>query len=314
MERGALGDFLHALKAGKIEKGSVLIVENFDRFSRLKPLTAYNKLGEIIKAGVDVVTLEDGKFHTAQTFDDFATLISSLAIMQRANEECTRKSILTGSAWAHKRKLAIEGKAVMTAHCPSWLRLKADKSGFEPIPERLALVKRIIRLVKEGKGKREIARMLDAEKVPTWSYAKCWRDNYILELVKSRALLGELRLQQRKTKTGEVVKNQYPAVIDEKTWLSIQPEKKKVFNAGPQSNVNNLFSGLLYDGYNPDYHMKFFMMNKAKGYVYLSSDYATVDPLYLERRQAINRGEQPGPRPLSGETIRYNEFEAPFLR
>src|ERR1035441_8281842 len=64
IERGRLGDFIAAVKAGKIEKGAVLIVENLDRFSRLKPLEAYAKLGEIIKAGVSVVTLEDGKFHT----------------------------------------------------------------------------------------------------------------------------------------------------------------------------------------------------------------------------------------------------------
>jgi len=32
MESGALGAFLLALKAGKLEKNSVLVVENFDRF------------------------------------------------------------------------------------------------------------------------------------------------------------------------------------------------------------------------------------------------------------------------------------------
>jgi len=313
IERGRLGDFIAAVKAGKIEKGAVLIVENLDRFSRLKPLEAYAKLGEIIKAGVSVVTLEDGKFHTAENYNEFTTLITSLIIMQRANEESTRKSVLTGSAWAQKRKLAIEGKAVMTAHCPSWLRLKADKTGFEPIPERVALVKRIIRLVQEGKGKREIARMLDAEKVPTWSWAKGWRDNYILELIKARALLGELHPIRRKQPDGEPIKNYYPAVIDEATWLAIQPKKRKVFNAGPQTDANNLFSGLLYDGYNPEYRMKFFLTDKAKNYIYLTSDYATVDPLYLKRRDAIAKGKKPGPRPRSGTSIRYQEFERHLL-
>src|SRR5690348_15507597 len=62
IEKGALGDFIAAVKAGKIPKGSVLVVENLDRFSRLKPRKAYAKLAEIIENGVDVVTLEDGKF------------------------------------------------------------------------------------------------------------------------------------------------------------------------------------------------------------------------------------------------------------
>jgi DNA invertase Pin-like site-specific DNA recombinase len=314
METGALGVFLLALKAGKLEKNSVLVVENFDRFSRLKPRKAYEKLAEIIEAGVDVVTLEDGKFHTKATLDDFATLITSLAIMQRANEESSRKSSLIGASWAQKRKLAREGKAVLSGHCPSWLRQTADGKGFEPIPERVKLVHRIVRLVKAGKGKREIARMLDAEKVPTWSRAKCWRDNYILELVKSRCLLGELHLQKRKNPNGEPVKNYYPAVVDEATWLSIQPEKRKVFNAGPQTDVNNLFSGLLFDGYHPDYHMKFFIHNKAKNYIYLQSDYATVDPLYRERSQAKAKGGKPGARPLSGTSVKYREFEQHFMR
>ena len=314
IERGRLGDLIVALKAGKIEtKNTVLILENLDRFSRLPPRVAYNKLAEIIELGLDVITLEDGKIHTQKTIDDFATIICSFAVMQRAHEESTRKSDFTRQNWAQKRKLAIAGKEVLTKNCPSWLKLKADKTGFEPIPERVKLVKRIIKLVQEGKGKREIARMLDAEKVPTWSWAKCWRDNYILELVKSRALLGELQLQQRKEQPGEVIKNYYPAVIDEATWVAIQPKAIKTFNAGPQSDANNLFTGLLFDGYHPDFPMKFFLTNKEKNYVYLSSDYATVDPLYLERQKAIDRGEKPGPRPLSGSSIHYNDFEKHFL-
>ena len=330
IEKGALGVFIAALKAGKIPKGSVLIVENWDRFSRLEPLEAYTKLGEIIKLGVDVVTLEDGKFHTANNYNEFTSFIVALVTMQRAHEESSRKSEIISAACEQKRKLAIAGKGILNGNCPPWMKVNADKTGYEFRPERVAIVKRIIRLIKDGKGKREIARMLEAEKVPTWAadkdYSKVrkklkrknwgsrWRDNYILEMVKSRALVGEIKPQRRKRNASVIIKNYYPAVIDEATWQSIQPKKIKTFNAGPQSDANNLFSGLLYDGYHPDFRMKFFMMDKAKGYIYLSSDYATVDPLYLERQKAIARGEKPGPRPLSGETIRYNEFEAHFLR
>jgi DNA invertase Pin-like site-specific DNA recombinase len=325
-DKGALGDFIAAVKAGKIPKGSVLIVENWDRFSRLKPMEAYNKVGEIVKAGVDVVTLEDGKFHTAENYHDFANVLLSLVVMQRANEESTTKSGRICEAYEKKRELAKAGKAILSGNRPPWLKVNADKTGFEVRPERVAIVQRIIKLMKAGKGKREIARMLDAEGVATWgadkkwkkektkNWAKIWRENYILEMVKSRALVGELKLMRRKRDTGEVIKNYYPSVIDEATWQSIQPKKNNAFNAGPQTDANNLFSGLLYDGYHPDFRMKFFMMNKEKGYIYLSSDYATIDPLYLERQQAMERGEKPVARPLSGESIRYNEFEAHFLR
>jgi DNA invertase Pin-like site-specific DNA recombinase len=322
IEKGALGDFIAALAAGKIPKGSVLIVENWDRFSRLKPMDAYTKLGDIIKAGVDVVTLEDGKFHTAENYNEFTTLITSLVIMERANEESTRKSRLVRAACEQKRKLVLAGKGIINGNCPPWLKVNAEKTGFEVRPERVAIVHRIIRQIKEGKGKREIARILDAEKVPTWGsdkkyknkeWARVWRENYILEMVKSRALVGELKLQRRKRDEGEVVPNYYPAVIDEATWQSIQPKKIKTYNAGPQSSANNLFSGLLYDGYNPGYRMRFLMVNKENGYAYLKSDYATVDPLYLARKRAIAKGGPPGARPLSGKSIRYTDFEKHFL-
>lgn len=322
IEKGALGDFIAALKAGKIPKGSVLIVENWDRFSRLKPMDAYTRLGGIINAGVDVVTLEDGKFHTAENYNEFTTLITSLVIMERANEESARKSRLVSAACEQKRKLAIAGKGIINGNCPPWLKVNAAKTGFEVRPERVVTVHRIIQMMKQGKGKREIARVLDMEKVPTWGsdknykdkkWAQRWRDNYILEMVKSRALVGELKLQRRKRDEGAIVKNYYPAVIDEATWQSIQPKKIKTFNAGPQGNVNNLFSGLIYDGNHPDYRMKFLMVNRANGYAYLTSDYATVDPLYLERKRAIERGEPAGPRPSSGESMKYDDFEKHFI-
>jgi len=330
IEKGAMGDFIAAVEAGKIPKGSVLIVENWDRFSRLQPMEARTTLGKIIKAGVDVVTLEDGKFHTAENYNEFTNLITSLVQMQRAHDESTTKSKRIREAYAAKRKLAKEGKAILSGNRPPWLKVNADETGFEFRPERVAIVMRVIQLIKEGRGKREIARMLEAEKVPTWAadkdYSKVrkerkrqdwgsrWRDNYLLELVKSRALVGELRTMQRHESGGEVISGYYPALIDEATWQSIQPKKIKSFNAGRQSDAANLFTGMLYDGYNPDYHMKFFMQNKAKGYVYLISDYATVDPLYLERQQAVAKGEEPGPRPQSGESIRYLEFEKHFLQ
>ena len=171
-EKGALGVFIAALKVGKIPKGSVLIVENGDRFSRLEPLEAYTKLGEIVKAGVDVVTLEDGKFHTANNYNEFTSFIVALVTMQRAHEESSRKSEMISAACEQKRKDAIAGKGILNGNCPPWLKVNADKTGYELRPERVAIVKRIIRLIKDGKGKREIARMLEAEKVPTWARIK----------------------------------------------------------------------------------------------------------------------------------------------
>ncbi len=91
---------------------------------------------------MDVVTLEDGKIHTKETLDDFANLICLLAIMSRANEEINRKSDRIRRKKAEQRKQAMAGNGIITSKCPAWLRVKADKSGFEVIPERVKIVKR----------------------------------------------------------------------------------------------------------------------------------------------------------------------------
>ncbi len=313
IERGALGDFLDAVKAGKIPKGSVLIVEDFDRFSRLKPRVAYNTLAEIIEQGVDVVTLEDGKFHTPQTLDDFATLVSSLAIMQRANEESTRKSSLVGAAWAKKRQLTVEGKRILTKACPLWLRPKPDATGFEPIPERVNIIKRIFRMIKQGIGKREVARTFDMEGIAPWSKAKTWRESYVLETIKSRTPLGELQPTHERKPIGQPIKGYYPAIVDEATWAMVQPQREKS-TAGPRTAVNNLFTGLLYDGYHPEFTMQFIMQDKRRNYSYLQSDYARVDPLQLKlQRAAKGKRLAPSERPLSARFWRYPDFERHFL-
>lgn len=322
MEKGALGDFLHAVKLGKVPKGSVLVVENLDRFSRLPPRTAYNKLAEIIELGVDVVTLEDRKFHTKDTLDDFATLMSSFAIMQRAHDESSRKSRLVQQALDQKRKMAMAGKEILNSRCPAWLRAKADKSGFEFIPERVAVLQRIIGMMKDGRGKREIARTLNAEAVPTWGStkrsAKEWEEHNILAVTKSRSLVGELQLDQRKKQKGPVIPGYYPAVIDEKTWQAIQPDKRE-HTSGPQSNVLNLFAGLLHDGYHPHYRMKVTIgIGRDRTYYYMQSDYRRNDPACADydrdRKKKVKGRKLKLAKPLSCETLNYEEFEKHVLQ
>lgn len=330
LETGALARFMEDVTRGRVKRGSTLLVENWDRFSRMEALTAYIKLGEILKLGVEVVTLSDGRRYNEKNHRDFMTLIPSLFEMGRAHEESARKSDLVQKALDRKRKLAMAGETILTTRCPLWMRVRADKKGFELIPERAAVAQRIIRLVLEGKGKREIARMLNAEKVPTWGNreksAKEWHENNILYLTKSRALMGALQLDQRKQKdTVELIRGYYPALIDEKTWQGLQSEKR-TYTAGPQSNVMNLFSGLLHDGYRPAYRMKVFTaVNKVRTYFYMQSDYRRVDPTCTEFNHGYKRKTKPGKqakkgkpakraKPLSCDMLDYQEFERHLLR
>jgi DNA invertase Pin-like site-specific DNA recombinase len=55
---GALGAFVAAIDAGDIPEGSFLLVEALDRISRDDVLPALNRMQEIIKRGITIVTCE----------------------------------------------------------------------------------------------------------------------------------------------------------------------------------------------------------------------------------------------------------------
>ena len=95
---------LRGIEAGKISRRSVLLVEYLNDYREASPIMAYQALAAIIAQGVDVATLEDGKFHTKTSLADFSVLISSLAIMQRAADERSRRSAIARAAHAARAK------------------------------------------------------------------------------------------------------------------------------------------------------------------------------------------------------------------
>lgn len=54
-----LGDFLTAIEKGLVKAGDTLLIESLDRASEL--------LRNILRSGVDVVTLSDGEHYTSES-------------------------------------------------------------------------------------------------------------------------------------------------------------------------------------------------------------------------------------------------------
>jgi DNA invertase Pin-like site-specific DNA recombinase len=135
----------------------VLIIESLDRLSRQDPWKAFGLFTEIINAGVDVVTLMDGRTYTVGA--GLGDLIFSIVDMSRAHEESRAKSHRLRAAWVNKRNNANERK--LTAKCPGWLRLSLDKKKFDILPNRAELVTRIFEETAAGIGLYSIARRLN---------------------------------------------------------------------------------------------------------------------------------------------------------
>ncbi|MFA0551474.1 recombinase family protein [Vibrio lentus] len=91
-KKGAFGQFLAAVTAGKVKSGSVLVVESLDRLSREDPLIAQSALSDLILSGITVVTAADNQVYSREEIQQNPfKLIMSLVVMIRANEESETK-------------------------------------------------------------------------------------------------------------------------------------------------------------------------------------------------------------------------------
>lgn len=85
--------FLRAVDEGRIPDGAVLIVEGLDRLSRAEPIQARVQMGQIINAGISVVTANDGcEYKRAGLEVQPMGLVCSLPVMIRTHEESDTKS------------------------------------------------------------------------------------------------------------------------------------------------------------------------------------------------------------------------------
>ena len=93
VSEGELGAFLEAVDTGRVPPGSTLLVENLDRLSRDKTMSALTQFQAILNCDVNVVTLQDGRAFTKSTLNEDPTaLVMSIMSMFRAHEESAVKS------------------------------------------------------------------------------------------------------------------------------------------------------------------------------------------------------------------------------
>lgn len=271
----ALGQFLDLVKAGRVPRGSYLLIESLDRLSRATITVALQLLLSVLNEGIVVVTLMDGcRYEQTNTSKDFTQLLVSLTILQRANEESQTKADRVSSAW--RRKRAGAGVAKLTKLCPGWLELSADRRTFVQLPDRVAVVRLIVDLTLQGIGREKIAKELNRRSVksianPRQSHRqegskanleRSWHGSYIGKLLTNRALVGEFQPHRVETSDGAnkgkrvpdgpPVAGYFPALITEEEFARLQDVMKEARVAGrgrKGAGFANLFTGLLRCGH-----------------------------------------------------------------
>lgn len=226
-KKGAFGQFIAAVTAGKVQSGSVLVVESLDRLSREDPLIAQSALNDLILSGITVVTAADNQVYSREEIQENPfKLIMSLVVMIRANEESETKQRRSNAFLKSALKqYQISGKIRRLGADPSWLDYNKE-DGTYSFNERVEVIRRILILYNQGIGSLKIARQLTEENVPTLSGKRsAWGQTTVANIVKSHALYGLKRINVQGVDYD--LDDFYPELISKSKWLALQQHRTK---------------------------------------------------------------------------------------
>lgn len=253
IKEGALGSFLKYIQNGRIKPGSVLLVESLDRLSRDEITAQLGLFLHILDAGVEIVTLIDKRTYTRESVNkNFTELIISIVSMIRGHDESKTKSERLKATWGNKRTKLQSQR--LTSICPLWLQPSDDGKTFQPIPERVEVVKFIFDRALAGLGYRAICKEINQKGIKSWGKAERWDANYVRRILRNRAVLGEFQPKVRPTRknkvaTGDPVAGYYPQIIEPAVFHRVSP-RREIVGRSRSDSVPNLFTGVLFDGAN----------------------------------------------------------------
>ncbi len=246
-DRGELAEFIDAVKLGVIDKGSVLIIENLDRLSRMVPRKAARLLEDILELGVDVVTLNDHKRYSLKDLDEGINMIVVLLAAQRSHDESKVKSLRVRAAWGKKKIDARTTGKIVTKRIPTWLKISEDR--FEVIEDKANAVRKVFELAAHGHGQHTIAKTLNQEQVPTLKTGEMWGKGVIAKLLTSDSVRGIYVPHDvitnddgKKTRVPlEPIDGYYPRIVSEELWQATRTHKAK---GGGSVVLRNVLSGV----------------------------------------------------------------------
>lgn len=248
---GDLKRFIDLIEAGKIKPGSVLILESFDRFSRMKASKTVPLFLDIISSGIGMVfTMTFAKqLITEKVLDENDYILSAIVgEAQRSHHESKIKSERVSDAYKERKKAAIEHGFKTLAWCPPWCDFDQEK-GYVENTERANIVRRIYDEYLKGNGPFRISRMFNAEKISTLGHRGFkayknttveWYKKTVRDFLFDKRVYGFAEFLEKE--------NYFPVIIKREKFNAVQNRLAIRENAtptgGPIGGTGNLFTGV----------------------------------------------------------------------
>lgn len=260
VNKGGLGALQQAAIAKKLEN-TIILIEAFDRLSRLELPDAYELLLSLINNGVHIVTLTDGNPWNKETLKSMEQFMYSLMSLYRGHDESLRKSNILQKKFESARN---SGNQSAFGSAPGWLSREKKTSPWVVNEEKASVVRKIFEMSAAGYGSKAICKRAVEENwiVPTRDTASGgrWHSRLPAIILKNSAVLGnhehriltyEAKKEHWHGKTSGIISNNYyPRIVSDELWAKSRAsiETRRVAKRR-DNHYYNIFSGLLYCGY-----------------------------------------------------------------
>ncbi|GAA5012673.1 hypothetical protein GCM10025794_00860 [Massilia kyonggiensis] len=260
-KEGALKEFMEAVEAGAIKAGSLLLIEDMDRLTRLPVLEGLAVFQRILAGGITLVTLKNGnKYSTESLNKDWTQLMPILFDMSRGWGESERKSYLLGKAWRKKKQEAAEKLKPLGNNAPLWLQCvyneQTKEQEYREVRKNADAVRRMFELALNGYGFSSIAIMLEEEGFkrfkPKEGKSPMWGTTTISRTLHNRAVIGEYQplegsgYKHTRAKAGPPIPGFFPPIVDKDTFDRVQEaiKSRKIHRTTKQAPMLNLWQGV----------------------------------------------------------------------
>jgi DNA invertase Pin-like site-specific DNA recombinase len=219
--RGALAAFLEAARNGTIPEGSVLVVEDLDRFSREAPSYAEANLHQVFELGLAIGICRDDVIVDRAKYDTDIGVRLQLLVRRDAAHDYSRKlSERVLAAHERIRERERNGERVNTHWRPQWLDYEEDTDTFV-LNDRWPTYRRAVDLCLEGNGQVRAAQALNAEGHLN-SHGKLWAGAAVGQVWRDRRLIGERTYKIPGTDQYETQAGYFPAAITTREFQRVQ--------------------------------------------------------------------------------------------
>jgi len=261
VKRGALGALQFMCLQGKLEQGTILLIEAFDRLTRLPLPDAYELLLSLVNNGLTIVTLNDHKIWTKDKLKDLEPFLLSLVSLYKGFQESDHKADRLQRTFRQHRDA---GSKQAFGAAPGWLYRDDKTTPWQVKAELAESVRSVFLMSALGYGSKTIAQSANEKKWPVPTRLNMtkgrWHAQMPGQLLRNRAVLGEHehRIHTHEAhaehwqgkRTGIVIPDYYPRIISDDLWYAARASiETRIIVNRRDTHYYNIFAGLLYCGY-----------------------------------------------------------------